>query len=206
MYVPKYAQNNNISEVKYFIKANSFGILVSNLENKIWATHIPLELDKNAEGKEVLFGHISRANPQWKNFTNETQVMCIFNGSHSYISSAWYNHENVPTWNYIAVHIYGKIKIIEGEELLDSLKRLTNKHESGAKTPVVIEKMSQEYILQTMKGIVGFEISIDEIHSTYKLSQNRDEVNHANIIKELEEKGDANSLAIAEEMKKHKHH
>lgn len=205
MYTPKYAQNNNIDEVKDFIKANSFGILVSNLENKIWATHIPLELGKNAEGKDVLSGHISRANPQWKNFVNDKQVMCIFSGSHSYISSSWYNHENVPTWNYIAVHIYGKIKIIEGEDLLTSLKRLVNKYEAGSKKPVVIEKMSQEYIQQTMKGIVGFEISIDEIHSTYKLSQNRDEVNHENIIKELEKKGDSNSLTIAEEMRKKKY-
>ncbi len=204
MYTPQYAQNNKIDEVKDFIKANSFGILVSQLENKIWATHIPLELDKNAEGKEVLFGHISRANPQWKNFTNDGQVMCIFNGSNSYISSSWYNHENVPTWNYIAVHIYGKIKIIEGEEFLSSLKRLVDKYEAGSKKPMSVEKMSQEYIQQTMKGIVGFEISIDEIHSTYKLSQNRDEINHANIITELEKKGDINSLAIAEEMKKHK--
>lgn len=202
MYIPKFYKNENIDEVKSFIRDNGFGILVSQAESKLWATHIPLELDKNENGKDVLYGHISKGNPQWKNFYEKENVLAIFQGPHAYISSSWYDHENVPTWNYIAVHIYGKIRVIEGEKLFHVLKKLTDKYESHSENPVSIEKMSEKYLQREIKGIVGFEIEIENIHSAYKLSQNRDKVNHTNIIKELEKKGDHNSLAVAEEMKK----
>ncbi len=204
MYIPKFYKNENIDEVKSFIRENSFGILVSQTEKKLWATHIPLELDKNEKGEDVLYGHISKGNPQWKNFSEKEDVLAIFQGTHAYISSSWYDHENVPTWNYIAVHIYGKIRIIEGERLLHVLKKLTDKFETHSENPVSLEKMSEKYLQKEIKGIVGFEIEIEDIHSAYKLSQNRDEVNHANIIKELEKRGDPGSLSVAKEMKKHK--
>ena len=202
MYVPGYYRNHDIEEVKSFVRENSFGILVSNGSSKLHATHIPLELDRNEEGKDILTGHISRANRQWKNFSNNDRVLVIFNGPHAYVSSSWYDHENVPTWNYIAVHVYGVIKIIEGEKLLQAIKRLVDRYESKSENPVSIEKMSEKFLSREIKGVVGFEIEIEEIHSAYKLSQNRDSKNYTNIIKELEKQGDSNSLSVAEEMKK----
>ncbi|MCU0354015.1 MAG: FMN-binding negative transcriptional regulator, partial [Cytophagales bacterium] len=97
MYIPKYHRNDNIDEVKSFIEQNSFGILVSQADSKLWATHIPLELDRNENNKDVLYGHISRGNPQWRYFSDNSQVLAIFPGPHTYISSSWYDHENVPT-------------------------------------------------------------------------------------------------------------
>ena len=204
MYIPSYFKNNDLDEVRDFLSKNSFGILVSQLDSKFLATHIPLELDKNEEGKDILVGHISKGNPQWKNFSHDSQVLAIFSGAHSYISSSWYDHENVPTWNYIAVHIYGKIKIIEGEKLVRALTKLVDKYEKNSEKPVAVERMSEKMLNKEIKGIVGFEIEINEIQSAYKLSQNRDDVNHKNITSELEKKGDCNSQVIAEEMKKHK--
>ncbi len=204
MYIPPYFKNTNIAEVHDFIDKNSFGILVSQASSKLWATHIPLELEKNGQGKHILTGHISKGNPQWKNFTDNTPVLAIFSGSHSYISSSWYDHENVPTWNYIAVHVYGTIKIIEGERLLTVLKNLVNKYERASANPVSVEHMSEKFVAKEMNGIIGFEIEIDEIQAAYKLSQNRDSKNHATIIEQLEKKGDADSLAIAAEMKIHR--
>ncbi len=204
MYIPAYFKNNDLNEVRDFLNKNSFGILVSQKDSKFLATHIPLELDKNEDGKDVLVGHISKGNPQWKNFTHDSEILAIFSGAHSYISSSWYDHENVPTWNYIAVHVYGKIKIIEGEKLINALKKLVDKYEMNSDKPVSVEKMSEKFISKEIKGIVGFEIEISEIQSAYKLSQNRDSVNHNNITEELEKKGDSNSQIIAEEMKKHK--
>lgn len=204
MYIPACFKNTDLNEVRDFLNKNSFGILVSRNDSKFLATHIPLELDKDENGKDILVGHISKANPQWKNFTNDSQILAIFSGAHSYISSSWYDHENVPTWNYIAVHIYGKIKIIEGEKLINALKKLVDKYEANSDKPVAVEKMSEKFISKEIKGIVGFEIEINEIQSAYKLSQNRDANNHKNIISELDKKGDCNSHVIAEEMKKHK--
>ena len=204
MYVPNFYKNENTNEIRHFIATNSFGILVSQTDTKLWATHIPLELDKNQAGKDVLHGHISKGNPQWKNFEHNTQVLAIFSGAHSYISPSWYNHENVPTWNYVAVHIYGTIKIIEGEYLLQTLKKLVDKYEAASEHPVSVDAMSPKFLNKELRGIVGFEIEIDSIEASYKLSQNRDELNHAHIIAQLQQKGDIQSLNIAHEMMKHK--
>ena len=200
MYIPHNFQNNNLDEVRDFIRKNSFGIMVNQTDKKLRATHIPLELETNIDGNEVLFGHISIANPQWKNFTHDADVLCIFSGANSYISSSWYDHENVPTWNYLAVHVYGTVKIIEGNALLYSLKKLVDKYEVNSKNPVKVENMSEPFLSAHIKGIVGFEISINEIHSAAKLSQNRDDVNHENITKELNLRNDPGSTAIASAM------
>ncbi|MEO5684681.1 MAG: FMN-binding negative transcriptional regulator [Chitinophagaceae bacterium] len=203
MYIPPLYKNNNAAEVRDFITQNSFGILINQAAGQLSATHIPLELDINENGQDILTGHISKGNLQWKNFINDAEVLAIFPGPHSYISSSWYDHENVPTWNYIAVHVYGKIKIIEGEKLIGALTKLVHKYEAGSEKPVSVENMSAGFFTKQINGIVGFEIEITDIQPAYKLSQNRDAVNHTNITAALEKKADYNSLAIAAEMKKH---
>ncbi len=204
MYIPNYFKQENLEEVKSFLQQNSFGILVSQVNGKPWATHIPLELVKDAQGEDVLVGHISRGNKQWKDFEKNEEVLAIFNGPHAYISSSWYDHENVPTWNYIAVHVYGTIRIIEGEELLDALKKLVNKYETHSANPVSVEGMSKKFLESELRGIVGFEIHITDIQASYKISQNRDTKNKQAIIDELEKRGDMNSIQIAEQMKSYK--
>ena len=129
MYIPDLYKNEDQEAIRTFLKANAFGILINQTNGRLWATHIPLELEINKEGEDVLMGHISKENPQWTAFESNDEVLAVFTGPHSYISSSWYDHENVPTWNYMAVHVYGTIKIMEGEELLASLKELTNKYE-----------------------------------------------------------------------------
>lgn len=201
MYIPELYKNENPEEIKSFLKNNSFGILVNQTEEKLWGTHIPLELETNLQGKEVLFGHISKENPQSDSFENNKEVLAIFNGPHSYISSSWYDHENVPTWNYIAVHVYGKVRVITGKEMLFAMKKLVDKYEVSSKNPVRIENLSPEIMCQ-ISGIVAFEIEITEIQAVKKLSQNRDDKNHKTIISELENQNNSNSNAIADAMKK----
>lgn len=199
MYIPHYFKNKNLDEVKEFLSRNSFGILINSIDSKLWATHIPLELEKNKEGQDVLVGHISKSNPQWKNFTKNEEVLAIFQGPNSYISSTWYKDENVPTWNYIAVHVYGKVKTIEGDELLESLKKLVDKYEKDSANPVSVDRMSKETLKQ-INGIVAFEIIIHEIQAAYKLSQNRNEDDYNNIINKLQNRNNPNSKMIAKEM------
>lgn len=201
MYIPNYYKNENLEEVKNFLIGNSFGILINQTNGKLTGTHIPMELDKDENGDDVLVGHISKANPQWENFNENEEILAIFNGPHAYVSSSWYEKENVPTWNYIAVHIYGKIKIIEGEELLDSLKKLVDKYERNSENPVSVEKMSSRTLKQ-INGIIGFSIKINEIQAAYKLSQNRNESDYHNIVDKLENTGDPISTNLAKEMKK----
>jgi transcriptional regulator len=201
MYIPDIFINENQEEIKDFLQKNSFGILVNQTNGKLWATHIPLELDTNENGKQVLYGHISKENPQWESFADNNKVLAIFSGPHSYISSSWYDHESVPTWNYIAIHIYGTIKIIEGEAVIESLKKLVDKYEKNSKNPVRVEDLSKKTMMQT-RGIVAFEIEIDEIQAKHKLSQNRDEKNYDNIISELKKTENPQATAIANEMTK----
>ncbi len=201
MYIPTIYKNEDPIAINEFLQKNSFGILVNQVDGKPWATHIPLELDTNENGKQILQGHLSKENPQWKSFTADSLVLAIFSGPHSYISPSWYDHENVPTWNYTAVHVYGTIKIIEGEALLVALKKLIDKYESKSENPIRIEDLSEETMRQT-NGIIAFEIEINEIHAVHKLSQNRDDKNHQNIISELNKTGESNSVAIAKEMSK----
>ncbi|HEV8513821.1 MAG TPA: FMN-binding negative transcriptional regulator [Cyclobacteriaceae bacterium] len=199
MYTPAHFKNENQEELKEFIRQNGFGILVSQVEKKIWATHIPLVLTSDNK----LWGHISLGNKQSKSLPDGEEVMVIFTGPHTYISSSWYDHENVPTWNYIAVHVYGKIRTIEGDELVESLRQLTNKYEKNSTHPVSVDTMAKKYLDTQMRGILGIEITINQIEASYKLSQNRDEKNHTNIISELEKRKDENSADIANAMRKY---
>jgi len=200
MYIPNDYRNEKIEEVKDFLIQNSFGILINTVDGKPWGTHIPLELDVDAGGKDILMGHIAKANPQWKHFENNQEVLCIFNGPHSYVSSSWYQEEEVPTWNYIAVQVYGKLKIIKGDVLMDHLKKLVDKYERSSKDPIKIENLSKNTMKQ-VRGVVGFQIEINEVQAAYKLSQGR-EHDHTKIIEELNSNNNPGSKAIAQCMTK----
>ncbi len=202
MYTPQHYKNEDPSEIKDFLKRNGFGILVNITDGRPWATHIPLELDIDEHGKDVLVGHISKTNPQWKYFTGDKEVLCIFNGPHGYISSSWYKEEDVPTWNYIAVHVYGVLKILKEEAVLNSLHKLVDKYEHHSKEPVSLHDMSPKTMRQ-IKSIVGFQITISDIQATYKLSQTR-ELDHPKIIRELGETNDPGAKGVAEAMKNRK--
>ncbi len=175
--------------------------MINQNSGNINATHIPLEFEIYENGKQYLVGHISKENPQWQSFENDDNILAIFSGVHSYISPSWYDHENVPTWNYIAVHVYGKIKIIEGQKVIESLKKLVDKYESQVENPTKIEDYSKKTMMQA-RGIVGFEIEITKIDAVNKMSQNRDDKNYNNIISELEKSGKTAEKMVATVMKK----
>ncbi|MET1259844.1 FMN-binding negative transcriptional regulator [Flagellimonas sp. DF-77] len=195
MYIPHHYKNENTAEVKAFIKDNAFGILINQYDGRPWATHIPLELERNQEGQEVLTGHIAKANPQWKAFQDQSEVLCIFNGPHTYVSSSWYQEEEVPTWDYIAVHVYGTIKILDESDTMRALERLVSRYEKDMDKPIQLRELSPKTLRQ-VKGVVGFEIRISEIKAAYKLSQTRPE-DHAAIVSELKKRDDPGARAIS---------
>ncbi len=199
MYIPDPYKNTDPKEIRMFLKEHSFGILINTVDGKPWGTHIPLEFGVNATNEEVLVGHIAKANPQSKNIVDGDEVLCIFNGPHSYISSSWYQDEEVPTWNYIAVHIYGTIKIQTQTALVDSLHALVDKYEQNSEHPISLHDMAPQTMRQ-VKGIIGFEIGIKDIQAVKKLSQGRIH-DHEKIIDALEKRGVAEK-AVATEMKK----
>jgi transcriptional regulator len=201
MYIPRRFEEKDAEKIYAFIRANSFAILVSVSDGLPVGTHIPLLLEKDPAGKDILMGHISRGNSQKQTLTDGAKVLVIFPGPHAYVSPRWYTEMNVPTWNYISVHIYGAIKIIEGEELRAALSRLVGNYEQHMPRPVHIEEIPEKTLADDLRGIIGFSISIDEIQAAYKLSQNRDETSYHQVITQLDN-GDETSRAVADEMKK----
>ena len=201
MYIPPIFQHDNVIEVRDFIAKNGFGILINQVNGKLWGTHIPLILEIEEDGSSFLFGHVASANKQWTSFKNDQNVLALFTGPHSYISSSWYEKENVPTWNYTAVHIYGTVQVLDHKELIESLKVLTNKYEHGNKNPVRVEALSEKTMNQN-RGLVGFKIKITEIQSARKLSQNRSEIDHQNITDQLDNSDNHSSRMLSNEMKK----
>ncbi|MEN1785161.1 MAG: FMN-binding negative transcriptional regulator [Bacteroidota bacterium] len=192
MYIPHHYTNTNLAEVKTFIEQNAFGILVHQVEGRPWGTHIPLQLEKDDKGEAILVGHIAKANPQGKYFTEDAEVLCIFNGPHAYVSSSWYQKEEVPTWNYIAVHVYGKLRVLDEAATMASLHRLVAHYEKRVEQPIQLENMSPKTLRQ-VKGVIGFTIAITEIQAAYKLSQTRPE-DHEAILKNLNQSETADQM------------
>lgn len=203
MYIPELYKNENQEDIQNFLHQNGFAILVNQTDGKLWATHTPLILETNDDGKQILVGHISKLNPQAESFKTNNEVLAIFSGAHTYISSSWYDHENVPTWNYLAIHIYGKVTVYNDEQAVDFLKKLVDKYEAKSENPVRVENLSEK-TMREARGIIAFEIEITAIEAQKKLSQNRDDKNYQNIITELKKTNDNQAIDIAKEMKKNR--
>lgn len=204
MYIPRRYEEKDKEQLFAFIRENSFAILVSIKDGIPIGSHIPLLLEKNEEGMNVLVGHISKGNEQKQTLQEGTTVLAIFSGPHSYISPTWYTQLNVPTWNYIAVHVYGKIRIMEGQQLWQALSRLVDYFEQSRPCPLKMEEIPEKILHEDFRGIVGFEIQIETMQAAYKLSQNRDAESYDQVIRQLEQASDENARKVAEEMKKRK--
>lgn len=202
MYIPELFKNENQQEIEQFLHENGFAILVNQTQGKIWGTHTPLFLEKQ-NNKLILSGHISRENPQAQSLQNGEEILAIFTGPHTYISSSWYDHENVPTWNYIAVHVYGKVRVLDYDKTVSSLKKLVDKYEKPQQNPIRVEDLSEKTMRQA-RGILAFEIEITNIQAKKKLSQNRDDKNYENIINQLEKSNDNTTKQVAVEMRKNR--
>jgi transcriptional regulator len=203
MYIPRRYQEHDRVKILSFMKENSFAIMVSVQDGIPVASHIPLVVEKNIKGDDVLVGHISRGNGQKFSFQQGAKMLCIFPGPHAYISPRWYKDINVPTWNYLAVHVYGTLRIMEGDELKAALSRLINTYEQHMPQPVTMEELPGKMVEDDVRGIIGFEIIIEELQAASKLSQNRDAESYSNVIARLHE-GDPSACKIAEAMEKNK--
>ena len=198
MYTPKLYREEDREKILEFLKQNKFPALVTYDRERPIATHLPVEVLENRNGSLTILGHMSRANPQWRSF-GEQEVLLIFQGAHTYISPRWYDHVNVPTWNYMMVHVYGKVRLVEGEQLYSLLSRLVKNHEEP--TAYDLESLPQDFVQKEMNGVVGFAVDVTRVDSGYKLSQNRNDEDHENIIRELKGRGDENSAAVAKSMR-----
>ncbi|GEP84473.1 transcriptional regulator [Staphylococcus piscifermentans] len=196
MYIPKYYQEHNMNKIKAFIHDHPFATIVSTAENgRPLATHLPILIHEDGESL-ILAGHFAKANPQWHTLEHSDEVLIIFQGPDAYVSSTWYGHEDVPTWDYQSIQVYGQPALLTEGEVKQDLIQLLNRFEKkdGARW----DNLSEE-TLQQIHGVVGFHITVSEVFAAYKLSQNRNHTDYQNIIHHLEDEHNGVADAMKDE-------
>lgn len=198
MYIPKPFLNTNQDDIVAFIQRFSFATIITNKDGVPIATHLPFIIQKRNE-KLFLLAHFAVANPQAEDIANQ-KVLVIFNEPHAYISPKFYEKEQtVPTWNYLAVHAYGKATLItEDTEKLNLLEQTIVSFEEDYLKQW--QGLADDYKLKMLKGIVGFEIEVTDIQAKKKLSQNKTLNERENIINAFRSSNNANENQIAEYM------
>lgn len=196
MYVPKHFSMEE-SELVSFLKTFPFAILVSSGQYGLSATHLPLVVEQQERGL-VLNGHMARANTQWRELEKTEEVMVIFQGPHAYISPDWYpeNRDTVPTWNYVAVHAYGRPCMLDEARLYENMETLIQQFEKPAGWST--KNLSPDFYSKKIKAIVGFEIKVTRLEGKAKLSQNKKDEDRAGVAAALDNYTGENEKALAE--------
>jgi transcriptional regulator len=185
------------------IDAYPFATIVSRGHGGMSGNHLPLLLARDRGSNGSLLGHMARANPQWKEFESGGEVLVMFQGPHAYVSPRWYKERlNVPTWNYVTVHAYGKPRIMTSEvELWSLLERLVGTFEARAERPWRMD-LPGDFVKELLGAIVGFEIPISRLEGKLKLSQNRDPDDARGALAGLSESADPMARDVAAWMRR----
>jgi transcriptional regulator len=199
MYIPKQYRMNQ-DEAVQLMKDNPFALLITVDDQRPIATHIPVEI-REEDGKIYATGHLAYGNKQKKTLEDNENVLLIFQGAHAYISSSWYSIEEVPTWDYLAVHAYGTARILTPDELKADLEALLDRYESHRENGRLWHTFDPKLLEDEMKGIVGFKIDITSIEASAKMSQNRSDTDYKNIVTELEKSADQEETQVAQWMR-----
>jgi len=194
VYVPAHYRMQDEQVLLECIRAWPFATLVTSGADEVGpaATHLPLVLSADAQR---LYGHVARSNPQWRHMDG-ARVLAIFHGPHAYISPSWYvEQDEVPTWDYVAVHVYGRAKIATGSDRVREILLDLMRHEEPD-SPLV-ERMTEPLFEAMMRGIVAFEIELEVMEGAAKLSQNKCLDTRRNIATQLRARSDDNAHGIA---------
>lgn len=200
MYIPAAFAETDLDQLHAFIIRHSFGQLISQVDDQPFVTHLPFLLERQSGPHGTLIGHTARSNPQCA-VAGDQSVLAVFSGPHVYVSPTWYEAENVvPTWNYVAVHAYGKLQIIEDQaSLLEIVQRTTEFYERAMPKPWTFEG-GTTFVERLLTQIVGFRIEIDRIEGKWKLNQNHPPERQTKVVKALQAQNSENALAVASMM------
>ncbi len=190
MYIPEHFKMDEKEEILAFIESNPFGQLISNVEGRLFSTHLPFYV---SEDQTKIIAHLAKLNPQHIEL-DQQEVLLTIQGPHAYISPAWYGSPGVPTWSYQAVHVYGYCKTLHDTESLENIVDTLSKiNESNFES-----QWHAEYPSSKLGGVVGIELAIGDIECKYKIGQNRPIEDRKRVVKELKSLG-SNDLAEAME-------
>jgi transcriptional regulator len=205
VYIPRSFAEHDLPTLLAFVEAHPLAALVTgSTADGLFATHLPLVLDRTAGPMGTLFGHFARANPHAHRLADgPVAALVIFTGPDAYITPEWYQTKEdtgrvVPTWNYVAVHAYGTLRLHDDPKFLrEHLETLTRRHEGDRARPWHVSDAPEDYIAQQMKAIVGVELPIDRLEGKWKMSQNRPDADIAGVIRGLSESKSAGDQAVA---------
>jgi transcriptional regulator len=201
MYVPSSFAPPDEASLFDAIERYSFALLVTGGGDELVASHLPLLLDRTLGARGTLLGHMARANEQWQSAAGEP-ALAVFSGPHAYVSPTWYEATQVvPTWNYVAVHAYGRLELIddpaEAEQLL---RRTIDTYEGGMPRSWHLEE-SPEWTQRLVAQIVAFRIPIERLEGKWKLNQNHPAERREKVMAALERQGDENAREVARMMR-----
>ena len=203
MYNPKAFAVEDLPQLQQMMVDCRLAVLITHGEHGLQASHLPLLLDTQQGPNGSLYGHMARANPQWRDLQAGAEALVIFAGADAYVSPDFYpskaeHGKVVPTWNYQAVHAYGTAEVFNDPERLRNLVgALTDRHESGRALPWSIDDAPAEYIDSMLRAIVGFALPIQRLEGKRKLSQNRSPVDAAGVRNGLAASPDPQDQALA---------
>ncbi|HZW13104.1 MAG TPA: FMN-binding negative transcriptional regulator [Noviherbaspirillum sp.] len=209
MYVPSHFEELRPEVMHELIRRHPLGTLVTLGENGLNANHIPFEIDPDPAPFGTLRAHVARNNPVWREHAKVMETLVVFQGAHTYISPSWYATKQedsrvVPTYNYMAVHAYGSLHIVEDRDWLRALlERLTNANEVvaqgvGGAGLWRISDAPEAYIEKMLAAIVGIEIPVSRLIGKWKVSQNQSQGNRASVERALRAKGEGNVTEMAD--------
>lgn len=186
MYIPPAFREDDVAVLHAEMRAARLAHFVTATADGLIATPVPLIVDATEGHYGVLYGHVARANPQWK-AVPVGEAVALFMGAHAYVTPSWYETKRetgmvVPTWNYVTVHAYGTVEFFEdADRLLDVVTRLTNLHEGPRSEPWAVTDAPESFIRSQLRGIVGLRMPIARLEGKRKMSQNRNEADRAGV-------------------------
>jgi len=202
MYVPRINQLEDRAALLAYMRAYSFAPIASSGAGGLMATHLPFVIEEQG-GRITLLAHMAKANPQWRDFAAGTDAMVIFMQPHAYVSPRLYdNRQNVPTWNYVAVHAYGRPVLIEERAAkMELQKKLIGQHDAAYLAQMA--ELPESYLDAKLAAIVSFSLEATRIDARYKLSQDKNPAERERIALELERSGDSVVAETARLMREH---
>ena len=202
MYVPPRFRIDDESRLREFVSRNGFGLLITSGEDGLQATACPMIWRREGGEHGEVWGHVARANPQWRHFNEVGEALLVFQGPHAYVSPRYYRSEvNVPTRNYTAVQLRGPIAPVTAtEELAELLTALTDEHEGGRSDPWRFDPEHPK-LAPMMRAVVGFRVEVTSIDGKFKLNQNKSGEDREGVVEVLEGSDSEVERGVAELMR-----
>jgi len=204
MYMPEVFEERDVDTLHQLIGAHSLGALVTMTATGLDANHIPFLVDADPAPFGTLRGHVARANPLWRDVSGgQANALVIFQGPQPFISPSWYPTKQetgrvVPTWNYVVVHAYGRLRIVDDRAWVGShLSQLTDRHEQHRDQPWKITDAPPEFIDKMAAAVVGLELTVERLIGKWKVSQNRSLPDREGVVKGLTQDGSPAARVMA---------